>query len=229
MSCARRQAGVVHLVKIHGLESDCALALTKEARRAALTYKNGCACGVCGEGFERWVLLVEHMAKRPPDAVPPVEQSPKRAREEDVTADGNALEYRWRARKCTAHAWLRQHIIQKHQKKKLSRGAAEAQDAPDNDGDGEAEQEGQKEREFECQQCHRVLKNKARFTRHKCEATSDINSEGSNVAEQSVTATRPICSKEYRYRWLLRHMLAKHPRHDESLRPKPRAKLKRRR
>ncbi|KAH8609405.1 hypothetical protein ERJ75_001206600 [Trypanosoma vivax] len=46
MVCACRQAGVVHLVKIHGLERDCALALTKKARRAALTCKNGCACRV---------------------------------------------------------------------------------------------------------------------------------------------------------------------------------------
>ncbi|CCD19110.1 hypothetical protein, conserved [Trypanosoma vivax Y486] len=35
--CARRQAGVVYLVKIHGLERDCALLLIKKARRAALT------------------------------------------------------------------------------------------------------------------------------------------------------------------------------------------------
>ncbi|KAG8340266.1 hypothetical protein TRVL_08906 [Trypanosoma vivax] len=37
MLCARPQAGAVHLVKIHGLERDCALALAKKARRAALT------------------------------------------------------------------------------------------------------------------------------------------------------------------------------------------------
>ncbi|KAH8609485.1 hypothetical protein ERJ75_001195500 [Trypanosoma vivax] len=51
VACARRQPGVVHLVKIHGLERDCALALTKKARRAALTYKNGYACRVCSEDF----------------------------------------------------------------------------------------------------------------------------------------------------------------------------------
>ncbi|KAH8604590.1 hypothetical protein ERJ75_001702200 [Trypanosoma vivax] len=37
----------------------------------------------------------------------------------------------------------------------------------------------------------------------------------------------PICSKECHYRWLLRHMLTKHPGHDESLRPQPRARPKR--
>ncbi|KAH8609833.1 hypothetical protein ERJ75_001165000 [Trypanosoma vivax] len=78
MVCARRQAGVVHLVKIHGLERDCALALTKKARRAALTYKNGYTCHVCAEDFERRGLLVEHMATHPPDVVPTVEERPKR-------------------------------------------------------------------------------------------------------------------------------------------------------
>ncbi|CCD13168.1 unnamed protein product, partial [Trypanosoma congolense IL3000] len=66
MVCARRHGGVVHLVKIHGLERDCALAMTKKARRAALTYKNGYACHVCGDAFERRGLLVEHMAQHPP-------------------------------------------------------------------------------------------------------------------------------------------------------------------
>ncbi|CCD12264.1 unnamed protein product [Trypanosoma congolense IL3000] len=69
MVCARRQAGVVHLVKIHGLERDCALAMTKKARRAALTYKNGYTCHVCGDAFERRGLLVEHMTQHPPDGI----------------------------------------------------------------------------------------------------------------------------------------------------------------
>ncbi|KAG8341006.1 hypothetical protein TRVL_08168 [Trypanosoma vivax] len=82
-------------------------------------------------------------------------------------------------------------------------------------------------KEFVCQQCHRVLQSKAWLTRHKCEPTSITNSEGSNVAEQPVTAARPICGKECHYRWLLRHMLTKHPGRDEPLRPQPRAKPKR--
>ncbi|KAG8339716.1 hypothetical protein TRVL_09456 [Trypanosoma vivax] len=48
---SRLQPGVVHLVKIHGLERDCVLALAKKARRAALTYKNEYNCHVWGEGF----------------------------------------------------------------------------------------------------------------------------------------------------------------------------------
>ncbi|KAG8341446.1 hypothetical protein TRVL_07727 [Trypanosoma vivax] len=225
MACSRRQAGVVRLVKIHGVERDCALALTKKARRAALTYKNGYTCRVCDDAFERHGLLEEHVAQHSPDVMPIVEERPKRVREEEATDDGNALQRRWCAKKCTAQAWLRQHIIQKHQKKKLLRGAAKVQDAPVSDG--EAVQEKQEEKEFECQQCHRVLKNKTWFIRHKCTATSIINSGGSNVVEQSVTATRPICSEECRYRRLLRHLLAKHPGHDESLPPQPRAKPKR--
>ncbi|CCD12268.1 unnamed protein product [Trypanosoma congolense IL3000] len=69
MVCARRKAGVVHLVKIHGLERDCALAMTKKARRAGLTYKNGYTCHVCGDAFERRGLLVEHMTQHPPDGI----------------------------------------------------------------------------------------------------------------------------------------------------------------
>ncbi|KAG8340984.1 hypothetical protein TRVL_08184 [Trypanosoma vivax] len=91
MVCARRQEGVVHLVKIHGLERDCALALAKKARRAALTYKNGYTCHVCSDVFERRGLLVEHMATHPPDVVPTVEERPKRAREEETPDDVNAL------------------------------------------------------------------------------------------------------------------------------------------
>ncbi|CCD19515.1 reverse transcriptase (RNA-dependent DNA polymerase), partial [Trypanosoma vivax Y486] len=225
MACARRQEGIVHLVKIHGLERDCALALTKKARRAALTYKNGYTCHVCGEDFERRGLLVEHMAQRPPDVVPTVEERPKRLRKEDTPDDGNTLKCPWRARKYVAHAWLRKHMLQKHPEKQLSRGGEEAQDAPGIDG--EAWQEELELKEFVCQQCHRVLKSKTWLTRHKCEPTSIIKSEDSNVAEQSVAAARPICSKEYHYRCLLRHMLTKHPGHNESLRPQPRAKPKR--
>ncbi|KAH8610860.1 hypothetical protein ERJ75_001053000 [Trypanosoma vivax] len=66
-----------------------------------------------------------------------------------------------------------------------------------------------------------------RLPQTKRQAISNINSEGSNVAEQSVAAACPICSKDCHYRWLQRHMLAKHPGHDESLRPQPRAKPKR--
>ncbi|CCD20087.1 hypothetical protein, conserved, partial [Trypanosoma vivax Y486] len=222
MVCARRQAGVVHLVKIHGLERDCALALTKKARRAALTFKNGYTCHVCGKDFERRGLLVEHMATHPPHVVPTVEERPKRLREEDTAADGNALMCPWCAKKCAAHAWLRKHMLQKRPEKQLSRGGEGAPDALVSDG--EAEQEDKQQTEFVCQQCHRVLKSKTWLTRHRCEPTSIINSEGSNELEQPVTALCPICSKEYRYRWLLRHMLAKHPGHDESLRPQAREK-----
>ncbi|KAH8619591.1 hypothetical protein ERJ75_000135900 [Trypanosoma vivax] len=225
MACACRQAGALHLVKIRGLERDCALALGKKARRAALTHENGYACRVCGGGFERRGLLVEQMAWHPPDAVPTVEERPKRSREECAADDGNALKCRWCAKKCTGHAWLRKKIIQKRPEKQLSRGAADVQDAPDSDG--EAVQEEQEQKEFVCQQCHRVLKSKAWLTRHKCEATSTINSEDSNVAEQPVTGARPICSKECRYIRLLRHMLAKRPDPDEPLRLQPRAKPER--
>ncbi|KAG8345929.1 reverse transcriptase (RNA-dependent DNA polymerase) [Trypanosoma vivax] len=82
---SRRQAGVAHLVKIHGLGRDCALTLTKKARRAALTHKHGYACHVCGEDFERRGPLEERMATHPPDEVPTVEERPKRAREEDTS------------------------------------------------------------------------------------------------------------------------------------------------
>ncbi|KAH8617267.1 hypothetical protein ERJ75_000398500 [Trypanosoma vivax] len=116
-------------------------------------------------------------------------------------------------------------MLQKHPEKQLSSGPKEAQDAPNSDG--EAGQEEQEQTEFVCQQCHRVLKSKTWLTRHKCEPTSIMNSEDSNVADQQVTAARSICSKEYHYRWLLRHMLTKHPGHNEPLRPQPRAKPKR--
>ncbi|KAH8607055.1 hypothetical protein ERJ75_001472800 [Trypanosoma vivax] len=91
MVCSRRQGGVVRLVKIHGLERDCALALTNKARRAALTYKNGYTCHVCGEDFERRGLLVEHMVTHPPYVALTVEERPKKPREEDTADDGNAL------------------------------------------------------------------------------------------------------------------------------------------
>ncbi|KAG8341668.1 hypothetical protein TRVL_07501 [Trypanosoma vivax] len=164
MVFARRHAGVVHLVKIHGLERDCALAPTKKARRATLTYKNGYTCHVCGGGFERRGLLVEQMAWHPPDEVLTVEERPKMAREECAADDGNALKYRWCAKKCAAHAWLRKQMIQKHPAKQLSSGTSEAQDAPDSDG--ETKQEEQEQTKFVCQQCHRVLKSKTWLTRH---------------------------------------------------------------
>ncbi|KAG8343212.1 hypothetical protein TRVL_05958 [Trypanosoma vivax] len=109
---SRRQAGVVHLVKIHGLERDWALTLTEKARRAALTYKGGYTCHVCGEDFERRGLLVEHMAQHPPDVVPTVEERPKRTREEDTADDGNTLKCPWCPKKYSAHAWLRKHMLQ---------------------------------------------------------------------------------------------------------------------
>ncbi|KAG8339487.1 hypothetical protein TRVL_09684 [Trypanosoma vivax] len=111
MVCSRRQADEVHLVKIHGLERDCALALAKKARRAALTYKSGYTCHVCGYVFERRGLLVEHKAQHPPDVVPTVGERPKRTREEDTAEDGNTLKCPWCAKKCAAHAWLRKHMI----------------------------------------------------------------------------------------------------------------------
>ncbi|KAH8616322.1 C2H2 type zinc finger [Trypanosoma vivax] len=114
---SRRHAGVVHLVQIHGLERGCALALTKKARRAALRYKNGYTCHVCGEDFERRGLLVEHVAKHPPDVVPTVGELPKRPREEEVTADGEALKCPWCTKKYTGRAWLRKHMLQKHAEK----------------------------------------------------------------------------------------------------------------
>ncbi|KAG8341907.1 hypothetical protein TRVL_07262 [Trypanosoma vivax] len=162
MVCSRRQAGVVHLVKIHGLERDFALPLTKKARRAALTYENGYTRHVRGEDFERRGLLVERMAPHP-DVVPSIEERPKRPREEDTADDGNAIKCPWCAKKDTVHAWLRKHTLQKHPEKQLSSGDAEGQDAPDRDG--ETRQEEQEQTEFVCQQCHRVLKSATWLTR----------------------------------------------------------------
>ncbi|KAH8612257.1 hypothetical protein ERJ75_000907800 [Trypanosoma vivax] len=116
-------------------------------------------------------------------------------------------------------------MMQKRPEKQLLSGAAEAQDAPGSDG--EAGQEAQGKDEFVREQCHRVLESRAWLNRHKCEAASNINSADSNVAEWPVTAARSISGKECRYRRLLRHMLAKRPGRDESLRPQPRAKPKR--
>ncbi|CCD19001.1 hypothetical protein, conserved (fragment), partial [Trypanosoma vivax Y486] len=101
--CARRQAGAARLVKIHGLEMDCALALAKKARRAVLTRKNGYACHVCCEGFGRRGLLEARVAKRPPDAVPTVEERPKKSREDDAPYDGNALKCPRCAKRCASY------------------------------------------------------------------------------------------------------------------------------
>ncbi|KAG8339715.1 reverse transcriptase (RNA-dependent DNA polymerase) [Trypanosoma vivax] len=165
------------------------------------------------------------MAQHPPDVVPTDVERPKRSREEDTPDDGNTLKCPWCAKKYTAHAWLRKQIKQKHTEKQLSSGPKEAQDTPDSDG--ETGQEEHEQTEFVSQQFHRVLNSKTWLTRHKCAPTSIINSEGSSVEEQSVTVACPICSKEWHYRWLLRHMLTKHPRHDEPIRPQVPAKPKR--
>ncbi|KAH8606577.1 hypothetical protein ERJ75_001501000 [Trypanosoma vivax] len=101
--CARRQAGVMHLVKIHGLEMDCRLALAKKARRAVLTRKNGYTCRVCGDGFGRRGLPEARVAKRPPDAVPTVEERPKKSREDDATDDGSALRCPRCAKRCASY------------------------------------------------------------------------------------------------------------------------------
>ncbi|CCD18584.1 putative Reverse transcriptase (RNA dependent DNA polymerase) RNase H [Trypanosoma vivax] len=198
MVCARRQTGVVHVVKILDLERDFALSLTKKARRAALVYNNGYTCHACGEDFGRRGPLVEQMATHPPDVVPTVEGRRKRHREEDTADDGNALKCPWCAKKYTAHAWLRKRLLQKNQEKQLSSGPKEAKDA--RVSDGEAEQEEQQQTEFVCQQCHRVLKSKTWLTRHKCEPGCIINSEDSKLAAQSVTVACLICGQECHYR-----------------------------
>ncbi|KAH8608339.1 hypothetical protein ERJ75_001339000 [Trypanosoma vivax] len=146
VACARRHAGAVRPAKIRGLERDCALGLTKKARRAAVACKNGYACHACGEDFERREPLVEHVAQHPPDVVPTVGERPKRAREEDTPDDGNALKCRWRAKQYAAHAWPQKRMIQKRPEKQLLSGAADVQDAPDSEG--EAEQEEQEQKEF---------------------------------------------------------------------------------
>ncbi|KAG8341733.1 hypothetical protein TRVL_07436 [Trypanosoma vivax] len=184
MVCSRRQAGVVHLVKVHGLEKDCALALAENARRAALTKRNGYTSHVCGDAFERRGQLDKHMATHPPDVVPTVEERPKGAREEDTADDGNALKCPWCAKKYAEHARLRKHMLQRHPEKQLSNGPKKAQDAPVSDG--EAEQEVQ-EQEYVGEKCNRVLKSKTWLAWHTCETTSIRNPGGSNVAGQSVT------------------------------------------
>ncbi|CCD15757.1 unnamed protein product [Trypanosoma congolense IL3000] len=141
MVCARRQAGVVHLVKIHGLERDYALAMTKKARRAALTYKNGCTCHVCGAAFERRGLLVEHMAQHPPDGILAEEKRPKRAREGDEADDGKAFKYCWCAKRYTVYARLRKHMIQKHPEKQLKSDDIPVEQEASSDSDGEPVQE----------------------------------------------------------------------------------------
>ncbi|KAG8347352.1 hypothetical protein TRVL_01811 [Trypanosoma vivax] len=180
---------------------------------------------VYGDALERRGLLARRKGKHPKDELPTLEQLPWRTREEDRDDDGCVPNCRWREKQRNLFGRTKARIIQKHPEKQLSSDPKEVQDAPDSDG--EAKQEEQCEKEFVCQQCRRVLKSKAWLTRHKCEPTSIINSEDSSVAEQPVTAARPICGKEYHYRRLRRRMLTEHPGHDESLRPRPRVKLKR--
>ncbi|CCD21051.1 hypothetical protein, conserved, partial [Trypanosoma vivax Y486] len=205
MVCALWHTSVVRLVKIHDLERDFALPQDKETRRPALSYKNGNTWHVSGEDFELRGTLVGNMAEHPPDAVPAVEERPTRAGEEDSVDNEEMLKCAWCEKTNTAHAWLRNHMLQKHPENKLSSGPKEAQEQPVSDG--EAEKDEQEQKEFVCQQCHRVLESGRWLARHKCEPTSIINSDGSSVAAQSVKVTCPICSKEWHYRWLLRHML----------------------
>ncbi|KAH8605237.1 hypothetical protein ERJ75_001635300 [Trypanosoma vivax] len=101
--CARRLAGAARLVKIHSVEMDCALALAKKARRAVLTRKNGYTCRVCGDGFGRRGLPEARVAKRPPDAVPTVEERPKKSREDNATDDGSALRCPRCAKRCASY------------------------------------------------------------------------------------------------------------------------------
>ncbi|AAZ11131.1 hypothetical protein Tb927.4.5440 [Trypanosoma brucei brucei TREU927] len=170
--------------------------------------------------FERRGLLVKHMAQQLSDIVAAVEERPKRAREDYGADDGKAFKCRWCAIKYTVYAWL-----QKHTEKQLTRGAMKPQDV--SGSDGEAEQEEQDKREFVCYRCQRVLKSKTWPTRHKYEPTSNTNSEDSDVAKQSVTVACSICRKQYHYRWLPQRIPTKHLGHDESLRPQPRVKPKR--
>ncbi|CCD18836.1 hypothetical protein, conserved [Trypanosoma vivax Y486] len=139
--------------------------------------------------------------------------------------DGVERKCSWRSKKSAARAWVRKRMLKKHPERELSRGAKGGQDAPNKDAEEGQEKQGQAE--FVCRWCHRVLESKTWVNRHQYEPTSIIKSEGSNELEQPVTVARPICSKECRYRWLLRHVLTKHPRHNEPLRPQSRAKDKR--
>ncbi|KAH8613105.1 hypothetical protein ERJ75_000834900 [Trypanosoma vivax] len=59
-----RRAGAVQLVKIHGPERDCALALAKKARRAALTHKNGYTCHGCARRYAAHARLRKHMLQK---------------------------------------------------------------------------------------------------------------------------------------------------------------------
>ncbi|CCD15256.1 unnamed protein product [Trypanosoma congolense IL3000] len=174
MVCARRQAGVVHLVKIHGFMRDRALAMAKNSRLATQTYKNGYTCHVCGDAFERRGLLVEHMAQHPRDVMPTDEERPKMAREEDEADGGKAFKCCWCAKRYTVYARLRKHMIQKHPEKQLKSDDIPVEQEASSDSDGEPVQE---EQNFVCQKCDRVLKSKTWLTRQKCDVTSNINSE----------------------------------------------------
>ncbi|KAG8340712.1 hypothetical protein TRVL_08464 [Trypanosoma vivax] len=115
-------------------------------------------------------------------------------------------------------------MLQLRPDRRPSGGHKKAHDA--SDGDDEAAQTEQRRKELVFQKCNRIHKNKALVARRTCETTSIMNSEESNVAEQSDTAAGPICNKECQYRWLLRHVLAEHLCHDELSRPQPRPKPK---
>ncbi|KAG8342890.1 hypothetical protein TRVL_06273 [Trypanosoma vivax] len=83
------------------------------------------------------------------------------------------------------------------------------------------------EKEFVCPQWHHDLKRQTNLAAPKCETSSIINSEDSNVAEQSVTTRSPICSEGWKTRRLLRHMLKRRPGREAPLRPQTRVKHRR--
>ncbi|KAH8612912.1 hypothetical protein ERJ75_000842200 [Trypanosoma vivax] len=99
------------------------------------------------------------MTTQAPDLVPHVEERPKREGKEDKHEDENVFACLWCARKSTTNEWLRHRMLEKNKVRALSRGPKEAQDAPVNDG-GTAKKE-RRSKKFACQQCRRVLKDKA--------------------------------------------------------------------
>ncbi|KAH8606273.1 hypothetical protein ERJ75_001533200 [Trypanosoma vivax] len=221
---SRRQAGAAHLVKIHGLGRDCALTLTKKARRAALTHKHGCTCHVCGEDFERRAPLVDSMAPHLQMKCQLSRNDRKEPGKKTRADDGVERKCSWRSKKSTARAWVRKRMLQKHRRRSYRE-----------------ELRGDRTHPTRCRGraggtgatgiCVSMVPSRPREQDVDHQApvrtTSIIKSEGSNELEQPVTVASPICSEECRYRWLLRHVLTKHPRHNESLRPQSRAKAKR--